>query len=142
MLCAKSCASISRWIAKIGSLIVVGFLLILLFGEGLPPISILHLCFPLGVMLGLIVAWFFEGIGSTITIVSIAAFYLIHYRLSGTLPGGPFFLIAAAPECAFSYQQVYEARYGNRNGIRRPMREMPIADMLRKHMYQDKVISA
>jgi len=101
MLCAKSCASISRWIAKIGSLIVVGFLLILLFGEGLPPISILHLCFPLGVMLGLIVGWFFEGIGSTITIVSIAAFYLIHYRLSGKLPGGPFFLIAAAPSVLF-----------------------------------------
>ena len=101
MLCAMSYASISRWIARIGSLIVVGFFLFLLFGEGLPPISILHLCFPLGVMLGLIVAWFFEGIGSTITIVSIAAFYLIHYRLSGTLPSGPFFLIAAAPSVFF-----------------------------------------
>jgi hypothetical protein len=101
MLCAKSRASNSRWIARIGSLVVVGFLLLFMFGEGLPPITVLHLCFPLGVMLGLIVAWFLEGIGATITIVSIAAFYLIHYRHSGTLPSGPFFLIAAAPSAFF-----------------------------------------
>ena len=74
----------------IGSLLVIGFLLAFLFGEGLPPITILHLCFPLGVMMGLIVAWFLEGIGATITIVSITAFYLIHCRLSGALPSGPF----------------------------------------------------
>ncbi len=101
MLCAKSLASIPRWIARIGSLVVVGFLLLFLFGEGLTPITVLHLCFPLGVVLGLIVAWFLEGIGATITIVSIAAFYLIHYRQSGTLPSGPFFLIATAPSVFF-----------------------------------------
>jgi hypothetical protein len=101
MIFTNSCLSISRWIARIGSLLVIGFLLAFLFGEGLPPITILHLCFPLGVMMGLIVAWFLEGIGATITIVSITAFYLIHYRLSGVLPSGPFFLIAAAPSLFF-----------------------------------------
>jgi hypothetical protein len=52
-------------------------------------------------MMGLIIAWFLEGIGATITIVSITAFYLIHYRLSGALPSGPYFLIAAAPSVFF-----------------------------------------
>lgn len=101
MIFTKSCLSISRWTARIGSLLVIGFLLAFLFGEGLPPITILHLCFPLGVMMGLIVAWFLEGIGAAITIVSITAFYLFHYRLSGALPSGPFFLIAAAPSIFF-----------------------------------------
>ena len=97
----KLCLSISSWIARIGSLLVIGFLLAFLFGEGLLSITILHLCFPLGVMIGLIVAWFLDGIGATITIVSITAFYLIHYQLSGSLPRGPFFLIAAAPSVFF-----------------------------------------
>ena len=101
MIFTKPWFSISRWIARIGSLLVIGFLLAFLFGEGLLPITILHLCFPLGVMMGLIVAWFLEGLGATITIVSITAFYLIHYRLSGALPSGPFFLIAAAPSVFF-----------------------------------------
>ena len=101
MLCGKACASIPRWIARIGSVVVIGLLSLFLFGEGLPPITVLHMCFPFGVMLGLIVAWFFEGIGAGITIASIAAFYLIHYRHDGTLPSGPFFLIAAAPSVVF-----------------------------------------
>jgi hypothetical protein len=52
-------------------------------------------------MLGLILAWFFEGIGATITIVSIIAFYSIHYFNDGKLPGGPFFLISGAPSVFF-----------------------------------------
>ena len=52
-------------------------------------------------MLGLILAWFFEGIGATITIVSIAAFYSIHYFHDGKLPGGPFFLISGTPSVFF-----------------------------------------
>ena len=71
------------------------------FGEGLPPITVLHICFPFSVMLGLILAWFFEGIGAAITIVSIAAFYSIHYFHDGKLPGGPFFLISGAPSVFF-----------------------------------------
>jgi len=101
MLCAKSCASISRWTARIGSLAVVGFLLVFLVSEEFPLDTVLLLFFPVGVILGLIVAWFLEGIGSTITIVSITAFYLIHYCHSGTLPSGPFFLITVAPSVFF-----------------------------------------
>jgi len=101
MLSAKRSASILRWIARILSLIVIGFLSLFLFGEGLPPITILHIFFPFSVMLGLILAWFFEGIGATITIVSVAAFYSIHYFHDGKLPSGPFFLISGAPSLFF-----------------------------------------
>ena len=82
-------------------MIVVAFLLLFVFGEGMPPITILHVCFPFGVILGLVLAWFFEGIGATVTIVSIAAFYSIHYLHAGRLPGGPFFLISGIPSVFF-----------------------------------------
>jgi hypothetical protein len=101
MLTTKRSALILRWSARGLSLIIIGFLSLFLFGEGLPPITVLQICFPFGVMLGLILAWFFEGIGATITIVSIAAFYSIHYFHDGKLPGGPFFLISGAPSVFF-----------------------------------------
>jgi hypothetical protein len=101
MLLVKRRASIPRWVARTLSLIVIGFLLLFLFGEGLPSITVLHICFPFSVILGLILAWFFEGIGATMTIVSIAAFYLIHYFQNGKLPSGPFFLISGVPSVLF-----------------------------------------
>ena len=101
VLSVKRRASIPRWIARILSLIVIGFLLLFLFGEGLPSITFLHIFFPFGVMLGLILAWFFEGFGATITIVSIAAFYSIHYFHDGKVPSGPFFLISGVPSVFF-----------------------------------------
>ena len=101
MLSAKRRSSIPRWIARSLSLIVIGFLLLFLFGEGLPPVTVLHICFPYGVMLGLILAWFFEGIGAAITIVSITAFYSFHYFYDGKLPGGPFFLLSGVPSVFF-----------------------------------------
>ena len=101
MLLVKRRASIPRWVARTLSLIVIGFLLLFLFGEGLPSITVLHICFPYSVILGLILAWFFEGIGATMTIVSIAAFYLIHYFQNGKLPSGPFFLISGVPSVLF-----------------------------------------
>ena len=101
MLSAKRRASILRWVARSLSLLVIGFLFLFLFGEGLPPITVLHIFFPFSVMLGLILAWFFEGIGATITIVSVAAFYSVHYFYDGKLPGGPFFLLSGAPSVIF-----------------------------------------
>jgi len=83
------------------SLAVLGFILLFLVGEGMPPISTLSMCFPFGVMFGLIVAWFFEGIGAAISIASVAAFYAVHYFCCGGIPAGPFFLISALPSAFF-----------------------------------------
>jgi hypothetical protein len=101
MLSSNRKALVLRWVARSLSLIVIGFLLFFLFGEGLPPITVLSICFPFGVMLGLILAWFFEGIGAAITIVSIVVFYTLHYFYEGKLPIGPFFLISCAPSILF-----------------------------------------
>ena len=106
MLSTKACPSVARWIARIWSLIVIGLLSLFLFAEGSPPISVLYVFFPFGVMMGLIIAWFFEGIGGTITIASITVFYLIHYHQNGTLPSGPFFLITASPSIVFLISKI------------------------------------
>jgi hypothetical protein len=101
MLSVQKGALILRWSARGLSLIVIGSLVLFLFGERFPPITVLHICFPFGVMLGLILAWFFERIGVIITIVSITAFYSIHYFQDGKLPTGPFFLISGTPSILF-----------------------------------------
>ena len=101
MLLVKRQTPILFWIARILSVIVIGFLLFFLFGEGLESISVLHIFFPFGVMLGLILAWLFEGIGATVTIMSIVAFYTLHYLQQGKLPSGPFFLISGIPSVLF-----------------------------------------
>jgi hypothetical protein len=101
MTSEKKRALFMRWIARGLSVMVIGFVLLFLFGEGLPPITVLHIFFPFGVMLGLILSWFFEGTGSTLTIASIIAFYLVHYFSEGKLPGGPFFMITGVPSVFF-----------------------------------------
>lgn len=101
MMSEENRASITRWIARGFSIIVIGFLLLFLFGEGVSPINALHIFFPFGVILGLILSWFFEGTGAALMIASIIAFYLVHYFSGGKLPGGPFFLLTAVPSVLF-----------------------------------------
>ena len=110
MLLKKRQAPIMIWIARILSVMVIGFLLFFLFGEGLESISVLHIFFPFGVMLGLILAWLFEGIGATVTIMSIVAFYILHYLQHGKLPSGPFFLISSIPSVLFLVSMLMRRR--------------------------------
>jgi hypothetical protein len=55
------------------------------------------LCFPFGVLLGLALAWWREALGAAVAAGSLAAFYGYHLLLAGRLPGGPWFLLFAAP---------------------------------------------
>ena len=101
MISEEKRALITRWIARGFSVIVIGFVLLFLFGEGLQSITVLHIFFPFGVMLGLILSWVLEGIGATLTISSIIVFYLVHYFSEGKLPAGPFFLFTGFPGVFF-----------------------------------------
>jgi hypothetical protein len=96
-----------RWIARIWSIASVTFVLAFIIGEGLTPIQITPiewvqlLLFPAGVVLGLIVAWRWEGLGGSLTLISFVTFYALHYVVSGDLPGGPYFALVAAPGLLF-----------------------------------------
>ena len=77
------------------------------FGEGLNLFHltlhelVLFLFFPLGVGLGMIIAWRWEGLGGGITVGSLAAFYLVHRLLSSGFPKGFGFVAMAFPGFLF-----------------------------------------
>jgi hypothetical protein len=73
--------------------VAIGLLLCFAIGEGLNPLRltlqewILFLFFPLGISLGMLVAWRCECLGGSLTVASLAAFYLVH-RLRGICAAG------------------------------------------------------
>jgi hypothetical protein len=100
-------ATVCRWTGRLLSLLTIGTLLLFMIGEGFNPLHfkarelLLAACFPLGLLLGLALAWRWEKLGGTLTIASLAAFYLIHYVGSGRFPRGPFFALLVLPGLFF-----------------------------------------
>ncbi len=96
-----------RWSARVLSILAVGIVLLFAFGEGLnlsqftPRELVLFAFFPLGVCLGMIVAWRWEGLGGGITMASLAAFYLVNHLSSSSFPRGFAFVALAAPGLLF-----------------------------------------
>lgn len=94
------------WSARILSILSIGTVLLFAFGEGFNPFHfssrelILSLFFPLGVCLGMALAWRWEGIGGFITLVSLLLFYLVNRILSPRFPG-PALVVFAAPGFLF-----------------------------------------
>ena len=120
---ADSFARTIRWAARIWSLLSLLFLLAMFIGEGPGSGSwtglnrheiILMLFFPLGISLGILLAWWREGLGGAFTLASLAAFYSAHYLFNGWFPGGPWFLIVAAPGFLFLFSRALNP------GSRRP----------------------
>ena len=97
------------WVARIWSLASIAFVLFFVFGEGLSghgarPTATewIGLAFwPGGVVAGLVVAWFRKGLGGSIAMGSLIAFYVWNLLERGTFPGGPYFLLVAAPGILF-----------------------------------------
>jgi hypothetical protein len=91
------------WMARIGSLLSCGLLLLFIAGEGLDPRHLkpqefaLLLFFPFGVALGLACGWRWSGFGGAIAVASLLGFYALHWAQSGSLPRGWAFVVFASP---------------------------------------------
>lgn len=102
-----------RWAARIGSLLSLAFIGMFVVGElfnptgPMPtPTEWLGLAFfPLGVLIGLGLGWWHEGVGGATAVLSLIAFYVWNWVVSGSLALGPFFLLLTAP--AFLYLFVW-----------------------------------
>ena len=57
--------------------------------------------FPVGILVGMALAWRYELVGGLVTVGSLAAFYIWHLAVSGDLATGPYFLIFAFPGILF-----------------------------------------
>ena len=100
-----------RWIARIWSVVSIGFILLMFIGSGLAEGFNLAqftsrdlvglFFFPFGVGLGTIVAWRREGLGGGITVGSFLAFYVALRVMDGRFPRGPWFALVAAPGVLF-----------------------------------------
>jgi hypothetical protein len=115
-------ASRERWVSRVGwlargwAVLTVGLVLAFLVGEGFHPSRLqarewLGLAFfPVGICVGMIVAWRHELAGGLITVGSLAAFYVIHFVTAGIFPRGWAFLVFAAPGFIFVLTAVLRER--------------------------------
>lgn len=102
----NSTASILRWSARATSLLAITLLLFFLFGTSMaspsPKELVGLLFFPFGVAVGLALAWWREALGVAVSVLSLAAFYLIYGALlSGGVPGSPWFVVFTSPAALF-----------------------------------------
>ena len=102
-----------RWIARISSGIAAALILLIFIGEGLTGgfEPLLHMTTREALMvvafialwLGLLLGWKRELYGGLLTACGVAAFYLVDYLFTGTLPGVLLPLIFALPGLLFLY---------------------------------------
>jgi len=105
---------IVRWVARIWSLLSIILIGVTFVGELFSitgptptPIEWLGLLFfPFGVLVGLGLGWWREGVGGATAVFSLFAFYMWDFVVSHSLPGGIFFLLLTAP--AFLYLFVWQ----------------------------------
>ena len=96
-----------RWSARVLSILAVGVVLLFAIGEGLnlahftARALVLFAFFPVGVSLGMALAWRWEGLGGGITVASLAGFYLAHRLMSSGFPRGYALVALAAPGFLF-----------------------------------------
>jgi hypothetical protein len=94
-----------RWTARVWSAASVAMVLGFIVGEGFNPSGLNEwlgvLCFPIGISIGMILAWWKEALGGSITVGSLLAFYVVHFVTAGTLPRGWAWLMFAAPGFLF-----------------------------------------
>jgi hypothetical protein len=108
-----------RWTARILSVVSICVVLLFMTGEGFNPVRIkptewiLFLFFPFGISLGMILAWWREGIGGGITLGSLAMFYVVHLAISGRFPNGWAFLVFTIPGFLFLLSWYRARKIGN-----------------------------
>jgi hypothetical protein len=95
-------------LARVGSIASITMLALIFFGEGsFRPSEISRnewiglAFFPIGVVLGMIIAWLKEGVGSVLTVGSLIGFYVVYGYLFSNHIGGWWFIVFASPGFLF-----------------------------------------
>jgi len=100
-----------RWTGRVWSLASLAFLISFAVGSRETPTAseaVGLVFFPGGVAAGLFLAWWREGLGGAVTVLSLPAFYAWSYLRDGRIPRGPWFLVTAAPGLLFLLARALE----------------------------------
>jgi hypothetical protein len=112
-----------EFLARVGSVASITFLLLLFMGEGLHPSQISTnewaglIFFPIGVVIGMAIAWWKEAVGSVITLASLLGFYVVWGFLLRNHIGGWWFVVLASPGLLFLLHWLmwqFEQRHAHR----------------------------
>jgi len=97
-----------RWTARLLALCMAGFILLMAVGEGFNPARLkqseLLLSVPFFITwAGLLLGWRWEGLGGLLNVGGVAAFYVVHYAVTGFghFPRGWAFPVLGVPGLLF-----------------------------------------
>jgi hypothetical protein len=99
--------AVVEMLARVGSIASITLLVMLFRNDILHPsdISLTEwiglIFFPFGVATGMVIAWWKEGVGSTITVASLLGLYLVYGYLFRNHLGGWVFIVFASPGFLF-----------------------------------------
>ena len=94
-------------LARVGSIASITLLLMIFVGEGFDPSHVTTrqwiglVFFPIGVIVGMVIAWWKEGLGAAITLGSLLALYVVYGYLMRYHVAGWAFLVFASPGFLF-----------------------------------------
>lgn len=116
-LCHVKGAGCVTWSARAASIVVIALLLLFASGEDFSKASVREWVglsfFPLGVAVGLAMAWWREALGVVVAASSLSAFYLIDGLLLSGRVVGPWFVIFTSPAALFFASWVWgRVRHG------------------------------
>jgi hypothetical protein len=100
------------FLARLGSVISITLLLLFFQAEAFHPSEIAPrewiglIFFPIGIIIGLAIAWWKEGLGVSITMGSLVAFYLVYGYLLQSHVAGWVFIVFASPAFLFFFHWV------------------------------------
>lgn len=96
-----------EWVARGASVASITLLVMIFLGEAFNPSRVSSqewiglIFFPIGVVVGMIIAWRREAVGGIVTVLSLLGFYLIYGYLFRNHIGGWAFVAFAAPGFLF-----------------------------------------
>jgi len=100
------------FLARLGSVISITLLFLFFQAEAFHPSEIAPrewiglIFFPIGIIIGLAIAWWKEGLGVSITMGSLVAFYLVYGYLLQSHVAGWVFIVFASPAFLFFFHWV------------------------------------
>lgn len=93
-----------RWTARLSSLAVIAFILMMAFGEpGRPtPTEVVGIIFfPVLLCIGFLLAWWREDVGALVATFGLVGFYVWHVAARGQPARGPWFFVLWLPTLLF-----------------------------------------